>query len=98
MGKIIVRKDVAEQITGKLKTSENGLKISKNDIFNTEFTENLQNQQVTSKLQANENIFARGDFDEYKISDEELKDESLKSERSLLYKWSLLKEGKRIFS
>jgi len=30
-------------------------------------------EEVTNKLQGNKNIFTRGDFDEYKISDEELK-------------------------
>ena len=73
MGKIKVRKAVLEQMTSKLKPSENGLETSKNDIFNTDFAQNRQNQQITSKLQANKNIFARGDFDDYKISDEELK-------------------------
>ena len=81
MQKIKVRKDVAEQVISKLKTPENSIKTAKNDVFKTEFAENLQNQdvkseekQVTSKLQANKNIFTRGDFDEYKISDEELKE------------------------
>ena len=73
MAKIKVRKDVAEQVISKLKPAENGLKTPKNSIFNVDFAENTQNQQVTSKLEANKNIFARGDFDEYKISDEELK-------------------------
>ena len=87
MQKIKVRKDVAEQITSKLKTPENSIKTAKNDVFNTDFAENLQNQdeiseekQVTSKLQANKNIFVRGDFDEYKISDEELKRHEIDSE------------------
>ena len=65
MGKLKVRKEIAEQVKSKLKTQ-------KNDIFNTDFAENpqnqdekSQNQQVTGKLGASKNIFARGDFDEY---------------------------------
>lgn len=74
MAKIKVRKDVAEQMTSKLKTL-------KNDNIKAEFAEKLQksalnsqNEQITSKLQTNKNIFTRGDFDEYKITDEELKE------------------------
>ena len=52
MGKLKVRKDVVEQIKSKLKPSENGLETSKKDIFLSNFAENKQNQQVTSKLQA----------------------------------------------
>jgi hypothetical protein len=73
MAKIKVRKDVAEQMTSKLKTL-------KNENIKPEFAEKLQksalnsqNEQITGKLQASKNIFYRGDFDEYKISDEELK-------------------------
>lgn len=61
MQKIKVRKDVVEQITSKLKTPENSIKKTKNDVFNTDFAENLQNsdlkqakKQITSKLRANE--------------------------------------------
>lgn len=61
MGKIKVRKDVAEQIT--------------------------------SKLQANKNIFSRGDFDEYKISDEELKDHA---SRHYFSESELRKKGERL--
>ena len=60
MGKLKVRKEIAEQVKNKLKTQ-------KNDIFNTDFAEKTQNQQVTSKLQANKNLFHRGQFDAYKI-------------------------------
>ena len=73
MAKIKVRKEIAEQVISKLKPSENGLKTPKNGLFNTDFAQNRQNKQVTSKLQANKNIFSRGDFDDYKISDEEIK-------------------------
>ena len=80
MGKIKVRKDVAEQMTSKLqsnktleKSVDNAEKMAENDIFNADFAQNRKNQQVTSKLQSNKNIFSRGDFDDYKISDEELK-------------------------
>ena len=51
MGKLKVRKEIAEQVKSKLKTQ-------KNDIFNTDFAEktqnldlNSQNQQVTIKLE-----------------------------------------------
>lgn len=57
MEKIKVRKEVANQVISKLKPSENGLKTPKNDIFNTNFAENMQNldfnsqnHQVTVKL------------------------------------------------
>lgn len=67
MSKIKVRKDIAEQMTSKLKTL-------KNEDIKPEFAEKLQksalnsqNEQMTSKLQASKNIFCRGDFDEYKI-------------------------------
>ena len=53
MAKIKVRKDVAEQVISKLKPAENGLKTPKNSIFNVDFAENTQNQQVTSTLEAN---------------------------------------------
>lgn len=73
MQKMKVQKSVIKQMKSKIKTP-------KNDIINAEFAENLQNQsdkpeekQITSKLQANKNIFKRGDLDDYKISDEELK-------------------------
>ena len=69
-----VKKEVAEQIKGKLKEPENS-------IFDMNFVEKLQNKaekapktDIFSKLEANKDIFARGDFDEYKISDEELKE------------------------
>ena len=80
MQKIKVRKDIYKQITSKLKSddkheksADNTEKMPENDIFNTDFAEKVQNKQVTSKLQTNKNIFSRGDFDDYKISDEELK-------------------------
>lgn len=67
MQKLRVQKSVVEQMTGKLKTSEKADKSA-------DFAENLQNsalyspkKQIMSKLQANKNIFTRGDFDEYKI-------------------------------
>ena len=63
MAKIKVRKDVAEQMTSKLKTL-------KNEDIKPEFAEKLQksalksqNEQITSKLQANKNIFTRGDLE-----------------------------------
>ena len=67
MAKIKVRKDVMEQITSKLKTL-------KNENIKPEFVEKLQksalnsqNEQITGKLQANKNLFHRGQFDAYKI-------------------------------
>ena len=66
MAKIKVRKDVMEQIVSKLKTPKNGLERANSVKKVTNFND-------TSKLQANKNVFSRGDFDEYKISDEELK-------------------------
>ena len=74
MQKIKVRKDVAEQITSKLKTPENSIKTAKNDVFNTDFAENLQNQavksenkQVTIKLEPNYGQTADGQV--YDLSD-----------------------------
>jgi hypothetical protein len=68
MAKIKVRKDVMNQMTGKLKTL-------KNENIKPEFVEKLQksalnsqNKQITSKLQANKNLFSRGDFDDYKFN------------------------------
>ena len=80
MGKIKVEKDVFDYMKSKLQSNEtleksvdNAGKMAENDIFNANFAGNKQNKQIKSKLQANKNIFTRGDFDEYKISDEELK-------------------------
>ena len=36
--------------------------------------------EVKDKLRASKNVFARGDFDEYKISDEELREHEINSE------------------
>ena len=67
MAKVRVRKDIAEQMTVKLKTP-------KIEIIKPKFAEKLQkstlnsqNKQITSKLQSNKNLFSRGDFDDYKI-------------------------------
>lgn len=61
MAKVRVRKDIAEQVTGKLK--------------------------------ANKNVFSRGDFDEYKISDEELKEHT---SRHYFSESELRKKGERL--
>lgn len=60
MAKIKVRKDVAEQMESKLKTPKKGLE-SANSV------KNLTNFDNTGKLQANKNLFHRGQFDAYKI-------------------------------
>ena len=60
MAKIKVRKDVAEQMTSKLKAPKKGLE-SANSV------KNLTNFDNTGKLQANKNLFHRGQFDAYKI-------------------------------
>lgn len=52
MQKIKIKKNVAEQIISKLKPLKNDLKPAENSIFNTDFAENKQNQQVTGKLGA----------------------------------------------
>ena len=61
MGKIKVDKDVFNYMKSKLqsnksleKSANNTEKMSKIDIFNTDFAEKEQNKQMTSKLQANE--------------------------------------------
>lgn len=56
MSKIKVRKDIAEQMTSKLKTLKKGLE-SANSV------KKVTNFDDTSKLPANENIFTHGDFD-----------------------------------
>lgn len=44
-------------------------------------------EQMASKLQANKNVFVRGDFDDYKINDEELKEHDADIlEKSHLYR------------
>ena len=59
MQKIKVKKDVYEQVTGKLQSS-------KDDEFREEYDAGFI-EGLKSK-----NIFSRGDFDDWKISDEEL--------------------------
>lgn len=93
MAKVRVRKDIVEQMTVKLKTL-------KNENIKPEFAEKLQkaalnsqNKQITGKLQANKNIFSRGDFEEYKISDEELKDHG---SRHYFSESELRKKGERL--
>ena len=84
MAKVRIRKDIAEQITGKLKTLKKGLE-SANSV------QNVTNFDNTSKLQANKNVFSRGDFEEYKISDEELKNHT---SRHYFSESELRKKGK----
>ena len=98
MAKIKVRKDIVKQITDKLKTL-------KNETIKPEFAEKpqksalySQNEQITSKLQANKNVFSRGDFDEYKISDEELEEiENKDLNKSLTYSGHKLQGRTRIY-
>lgn len=59
MAKVRVRKDIAEQMTSKLKTPKKGPE-SANSV------KKLTNFDNSGKLQASKNIFSRGDFDEYK--------------------------------
>ena len=69
MAKMMVKKDVFEQVTSKLKATENQDKTPEYDGKSAVEAEN-------SKLGASKNIFSRGDFDDYKISDEELKEKA----------------------
>ena len=80
MGKIKVHKDVFDYMIGKLqasnkleKSAANSEKMPENDKKVQNKAEKTENKQITGKLEASKNIFSRGDFDEYKISDEELK-------------------------
>lgn len=73
MQKIVIEKSVAEEIKKKLASYEQG-KNEKKACESGDFVEKMQNlalteenEQKLSKLQASENIFTRGDFDEYKI-------------------------------
>lgn len=98
MAKIKVRKDIVKQITDKLKTL-------KNENIKPEFAEKpqksalySQNEQITSKLKASKNIFRRGDFDEYKISDEKLEEiENKDLNKSLTYSGHKLQGRTRIY-
>ncbi len=72
MQKYKAKKEVVEEITQKLKAD-------KNKDLSLEFVEKLQNNGINKgnngKLEefpSNSNIFARGDFDDYKITNEEL--------------------------
>lgn len=80
MAKIVIEKSVAEEIKKKLESYKQ-VKNEKNAYESGDFVEKMQNltlteenEQKLNKLQASKNIFTRGDFDEYKISDEELKE------------------------
>lgn len=57
-----VKKEVAEQMASKLKSGELERKNAENGIFSDDFAENVQNEQVKSKLQANKNVFVCDDF------------------------------------
>lgn len=70
MQKYKAKKELVEQMTSKLKSAFKVGNLAENDKKTDLETEN-------SKLQASKNIFARGDFDEYKISDEELKEHNI---------------------
>ena len=104
MGKIKVHKDVFDYMIGKLQASNKLEKsaanigiMSENDIINTEFAEKVQNKaektenkQITSKLEASKNIFSRGDFDKYKISDDELREhEDIEKAHKYIRRWKM---------
>ena len=99
MQKIVIEKSVAEEIKKKLASYEQ-VKNEEKACESGEFVKKMQNlalteenEQKLSKLQGSKNIFIRGDFDEYKISDEELKDHASRHYFSVS---ELKKRGERL--
>lgn len=78
MQKYKAKREVVEQVTSKLKSASKVGNLAENDKKTDLETE-------YSKLQANKNNFSRGDFDDYKISDEELKEHEFDFEKSFNY-------------
>ena len=73
MGKLVVKKSVAEEIKRNLASYQH-VKNEKNAYESGDFVEKMQNLALTEeneqnlvKLQESKNLFYRGQFDEYKI-------------------------------